>query len=122
MSESESEASKEGSETSKDESEVSKEGSEASKEELEASKEASEGSVNKEMDVDTHAAKSEEIDDDAPAAKSEEIASNKRQHDDVPDESDESDNEWIGPMPTEAAAPAKKKKGMSYNLDCGSID
>lgn len=37
----------------------------------------------------------------------------KRPHEDAPEEeSAESDNEWIGPMPTEAAAPAKKKKGL----------
>lgn len=57
-------------------------------------------------------------DDDTSAEKAEESTSNKRSHDDVPDESDESDNEWIGPLPTEAAAPAKKKKGQFPNLIC----
>lgn len=59
----------------------------------------------------------EQDDDNATAEKAEESTSNKRSHDDVPEESEESDNEWIGPLPTEAAAPAKKKKGCFPNLN-----
>lgn len=60
---------------------------------------------------------SPEHEDDSSAPKVEEkveeSSSIKRPHDDdAPAESDESENEWIGPLPTEAAAPAKKKKGF----------
>lgn len=68
---------------------------------------------------------STEHEDDSCTAKVEESTSKKRQHEDVQEnvtevvpevakEADESDNEWIGPMPTEAAAPAKKKKGLLF--------
>lgn len=57
-------------------------------------------------------------DDDASTEKPEESTSNKRPYEEAPDESDESDNEWIGPLPTEAAAPAKKKKGPFCNFMC----
>lgn len=45
----------------------------------------------------------------------EESSASKRSHetDDKPDESGESSDEWVGPLPTEAA-PAKKRKGKFF--------
>ncbi|KAG4074671.1 hypothetical protein HA402_004542 [Bradysia odoriphaga] len=67
--------------------------------------------------VDQSTSKNAQLDDDPkePDEKVDDSASKKRQHNDDAEEPAESDEEWIGPMPTEAAAaPAKKKKVLHY--------
>lgn len=46
-----------------------------------------------------------------------EVGASKRQHKDEENKSDSEEEEWIGPMPTEAA-PAKKRKGKPFAVNC----
>lgn len=65
---------------------------------------------------DSSSTEQSENEDEVSEEKPEESTSKKRQHDEAAEESAESDTEWIGPMPTEAAAtPAKKKKGLLFD-------